>query len=346
MNSLVSIIVPVYNAEDYINDTIQSVLKQTYINIELIIVDDGSSDNSLNVAQLYQEKDTRVKVYSQSNSGVSVARNKGISLAEGDYILFLDSDDFIEENSIEVLLKTRQRQDELIVFGYYTHQPNGQVIIKPNNQNDIELNLQELSHSFWDYYEIGVTNSPVNKLYEANIIKDNNLFFPDDIRMGEDLIFNLTYFTKINTLRIINKTLYHYIIHENQATAKIDLNISTNMMPYLSAIEVFIMEYGKNDSLTHSGHYHSVFKHLLTAIEMAYLDNSLSTEEQMDYLQRMVRLFNKLTPMEQYVGVTHKEQWILKQIRHGCYRAVHYWFKYYNMTKRTAKRILRPKRGG
>lgn len=345
MTSLVSIIVPVYNVEDYINETIQSVLKQTYEYIELIIVDDGSTDNSLKVAQSYQSKDTRVKVYSQSNSGVSIARNKGITLAKGEYILFLDSDDHIEANTVEVLLEAHQRQDELIIFGYYTHQPNGQVIIKPNNQKDLALNLHELSHSFWDYYEIGVTNSPVNKLYEASIIKEHQLSFPDDIRMGEDLIFNLSYFSKIKTIRIINQTLYHYIIHENQATAKIDLNISTNMMPYLSAIEVFIMEYGAEDSLTHSGHYHSVFKHLLTAIEMAYLDNSLSTKEQLDYLQRMVSLFNQLVPIEEYMAVTMKEQWLLKQIRSQRYLSVHYWFKYYNKTKRFAKRIIRMKRG-
>ena len=100
MEPLVSIVIPVYNVENFVKDTLSSVCNQTYKNIEIICVDDGSTDNSLSVLNFYSEKDKRIKVLSQSNSGVSAARNNGIRAAEGEYICFLDSDDFMHPQNV------------------------------------------------------------------------------------------------------------------------------------------------------------------------------------------------------------------------------------------------------
>lgn len=111
MSKLVSILMPVYNAEKWINESIQSVLNQTYSNWELIIVDDGSVDNSFEIAKIYKEKDTRVIIYKQDNFGACAARNKAFELSKGDYIQYLDADDLLSENKIEKQIQTVQAFD-------------------------------------------------------------------------------------------------------------------------------------------------------------------------------------------------------------------------------------------
>ena len=111
MNSLVSIIVPVYNAQDYVGKCIASILAQSYTNIELILVNDGSTDKSEDVCRKYARLDERIKIFSQSNGGVSNARNKGLDKASGEYIMFVDADDYIESNMVEVMYKAIKEEN-------------------------------------------------------------------------------------------------------------------------------------------------------------------------------------------------------------------------------------------
>ena len=117
---LISIIVPVYNAEKTIKKCIDSILAQTYRNFELILINDGSRDSSLNILKEYENTDERIVVISQENSGVSVARNKGIDSARGDYIIFVDSDDYISENALEVLKGEIEKNSKLdmVISGF------------------------------------------------------------------------------------------------------------------------------------------------------------------------------------------------------------------------------------
>ena len=118
MNKLISIIMPVYNAEKYLNRSIESIMNQTYNNIEIILVNDGSTDNSLEICTSYQEKDNRIKLINQANKGVSFARNKGIDEATGDYIMFIDSDDYVEKNMIEDMVSKITEDDiDLVISG-------------------------------------------------------------------------------------------------------------------------------------------------------------------------------------------------------------------------------------
>ena len=116
MKQLISVIVPVYNSEKYLKECINSILHQTYENIEIIIINDGSTDNSLLISQELQKEDKRIKIINQKNSGVSYSRNKGIQEATGEYIMFVDSDDFIVQNYIELMYKeiTKNNYDACI----------------------------------------------------------------------------------------------------------------------------------------------------------------------------------------------------------------------------------------
>ena len=146
-NPLVSIIIPVYNVELYVKESIESVLKQTYKNIEIIIVDDGSTDNSLKVCKEVLDTDKRIKVIHQENQGVVKARNKGIELANGDYIMFVDSDDWIDANMVEELVKNMVDVD-IVTSGMYHEIEKGKVVEKydqfTEGVNNIEIILKNM----------------------------------------------------------------------------------------------------------------------------------------------------------------------------------------------------------
>ena len=119
MEDLISVIVPIYNVEKYINRCIDSIIEQTYTNLEIILVDDGSTDNSGSICDEYAKKDNRIKVIHKENGGVSSARNVGLDTAIGQYITFVDSDDYIEKKYCEILLKTLKKQKaDCVACGY------------------------------------------------------------------------------------------------------------------------------------------------------------------------------------------------------------------------------------
>lgn len=213
-NDLVSIIVPVYNAEKFLDRCIESILTQSYKNIEVILVNDGSTDKSSEICDFYSSSDKRIKVIHQNNLGPSVARNKGINNANGKYIQFVDSDDYIEYNMTELLVNEMRKNIDLVLCGYRNvyKDDKGKLIIKNSNtykNNNISKNafLNMFGKLFKDYY----INYIWNKLYITDIIRKNNIYFDSKIGWGEDLIFNLSYFNHCNKFSIIENLLYNYV---------------------------------------------------------------------------------------------------------------------------------------
>ena len=130
-NALISIIIPAYNTQEYIHRAIESSLRQSYKNIEIIIINDGSTDETLRTAQTYADKDNRIKIFHQENKGVSSARNHGIREARGKYITFLDSDDWFEDDAVEILLAAQlDYPDKIIIANFYNN-------VKFDNNNEI-----------------------------------------------------------------------------------------------------------------------------------------------------------------------------------------------------------------
>lgn len=220
----ISVIVPVYNSEKVINRCIDSILKQTYSDFELILINDGSKDKSIDILRDYEKKDLRVRVIDNENNGVSETRNIGINEAKGEYIQFVDSDDYIDENMLKESLEQLEKNSvDIIMSGIYLDiEKNGVVNSSTqtyeykfaDNNGDIVTNvLARLGGTY--------INSPINKLYKRSIIKENNIYMNKEIDLGEDLLFNLEYLKHCNRIIFDNKCYYHYCMRaEENLTAK------------------------------------------------------------------------------------------------------------------------------
>ncbi|WP_302626653.1 glycosyltransferase [uncultured Eubacterium sp.] len=220
----VSIVIPVYNADKYINQCIQSVVCQKYENIEIIIIDDYSTDNSLNRCKQYEKEDNRIKVYQANGKGVSAARNTGISKATGKYICFLDSDDAYETAYVETMLyEINKDKSELVVCGYkeiYSKEENNKRVSNQSLSVEEYLNIMVSNRETED-----MVNYPWNKLYVRQILDDNNIRFDETISVSEDALFNMIYLQHINKVTVIEECLYkHYMVEGSLVNSKIELD--------------------------------------------------------------------------------------------------------------------------
>ncbi len=212
----VSIIIPVYNVELYLRHCLDSVLAQTFRDIEAILVDDGSTDDSGKICDEYAEKDARFRVVHQENAGLSGARNTGIEKARGSYLYFLDSDDWVERDTVEKLYEgVAGSGGQYAVCGYYKEaKPRGYFSPQMRPEADNRLgNLlryarKEFSYAVW------------NKLYRRSIVIENNLRFYEGEKYVEDHAFNLKYLLFCEKVSVIRAPLYHYRIREGQITAE------------------------------------------------------------------------------------------------------------------------------
>ncbi len=207
--SFISIIMPVYNAEKYLERSVGSVLKQTCSKWDLICVDDGSTDGSLDLLRSFAQKNGNIKVFSVPNGGPSAARNYGLKRAEGDYVLFLDSDDFLKKNAIKKLLEINEEQDyDITVFSAK--------ISSLKEQADWVWDASTVSNGefFGDecvkclFYENGSTPFVWNKLFKKSVIDE--ISFDERLFLGEDQEFVFKAFQSAEKIRFADEPLYHY----------------------------------------------------------------------------------------------------------------------------------------
>ena len=199
--SKISIIVPVYNAGNYISTCIDSILNQTYSNFELILINDGSKDDSLSILKEYEKKDDRVKVIDQKNMGVAKTRNKGIQISNGEYIAFIDNDDEIEEDYLERFMK---EIDDFVVFvGGYKRTTKDKILFE-----------KKMNSSSWTKFE---NMAPWGKIIKKDfLIKNKIQFFSFPI--GEDIIFNLSLYSKTNKIKVIKNYGYHWFFNDDSVS--------------------------------------------------------------------------------------------------------------------------------
>lgn len=219
-----TIIIPVYNAQKYIDECLQSCLSQDIDknDYQIICIDDGSTDNSLNILNEYKKNNSNIIVVSQKNSGVSVARNKGIGLAQGDYIWFVDSDDFIRHNCLSELKELAQEKYDIISFGGYEFN------LKLDNEEKVLLSNNKLKPNitYWGY--------SIFKIYKKSIIEDNKIFFHNEIRYGEDEVFNNDVFEYSDTSYILEYT--NYLYRKNPTSVMNTLSIPENQIKQIESI--------------------------------------------------------------------------------------------------------------
>lgn len=211
---MISIVIPVYNAEKYLERCVESILLQKTEKIELIIVDDGSSDTSLALCKKIAEHDLRVKVLSQENRGVSAARNKGLDVASGEWIMFADADDYWEPDMLQKAVPAMEGND-LLIFNY------NKISQKGCECCDTVLNCIWDKHSFMENCRSNLNsvyyNKVYNKVYKRKIIVEKEIRFPDSIKIGEDLAFNIQYFEHCKSIRCLPEYLYNYRVDNRKS---------------------------------------------------------------------------------------------------------------------------------
>lgn len=220
----ISIIVPIYNAELYLNECIDSIISQSYNNIELILINDGSKDNSEKICLNYANKDKRIKYIYQKNAGVSAARNNGVKESSGEYILFVDSDDFLEKDALSQIIENIKNVD-LLCFGYKAVYTDKSI----NNCLQSELcDLNTIKEKILLDNNIG--GFLWNKLFLSKIIKNNELKFNQKIHFCEDLLFVTEYIKYCKKIKYINQCLYHYRMRKSSASGNYFNKKSTSIL--------------------------------------------------------------------------------------------------------------------
>lgn len=225
----VSIVVPIYNAELYLGYCINSILSQTYINLEVLLINDGSSDGSLQICNNYARIDKRVKVIDIANGGVGNARNVGMQYATGQFLQFVDSDDVISPVMTEKLVQAMETYKKDVVFcgmkmiNLKDKRPTDIVCCTSQGIGkecvlDRETFLEKSSYLLW---KTALLESPWNKLFRLDIIKRNHIKFPVELSLGEDFMMNMQYYVLCNGAVFLSEILYYYMIVNDLALTRI-----------------------------------------------------------------------------------------------------------------------------
>lgn len=218
MTPCVSIIIPVYNVEQYIEECIKSVIKQSLQNIEIIIVNDGTRDNSINIIRKYIESDKRIKLIDKKNGGLSSARNVGLDVAKGEYILFLDSDDWIEHTMAEDMYNYAvENKVDIVTSGYNRIDNNICTKVKSPIESNRVYNKTEILNIISNESN-NITWFVWRNLYSRELITKNKIRFNENVKIGEDTAFNLEAFLSSNYIMSIPKNLYNYRNNPNSLT--------------------------------------------------------------------------------------------------------------------------------
>jgi len=231
---LISLIIPCYNARQTLGKCLNSVLEQSYSNLEIIIIDDGSTDGTSKIYEDFQRRDKRIKIFKQDNSGVSKARNRGVKVATGEYICFVDSDDWVEPNYCSELYHSllEENADIAIVEASY-EDANGNVVFnKPISEEKVIDGKRALALLLEDNV---IQSHPWGKLYKVSFFKNVN--FPENLKCFEDYSTLFKIFDKAVKVVKSNRQLYHYIQHDDSLSH--NLSPETAYHFYLSIMDVF-----------------------------------------------------------------------------------------------------------
>lgn len=252
MDELVSIVVPVYNVEKYLRECVDSILSQTYSNFEIILVDDGSTDNSGKICDDYA-KNLKVKVIHKQNAGLGLARNSGIEIADGKYITFIDSDDYWDKNALKELMDVMKSECADTCIGGYTRVNNeGVVLLKEKPELQIFSTNEEVRELFFprlmgsaptkkDAFRPSVWNA----VYSLDIIREHKLKFPSErVYIAEDIMFDLDYYLYANKVVTVPSPGYCYRVTPGSLTQKYKADRFEKVIFLYRAVFEKLKEYG------------------------------------------------------------------------------------------------------
>lgn len=296
---LVSVIIPVYNVEKYLEKCLDSIINQTYKNIEIICINDGSTDSSLEILRKYAEKDNRIKVVNQENKGLGATRNVGLEIAQGEFISFIDSDDFVDKNLYKNCIEKIASDIDVIVFGAKT----------VNLKNNKIYSGQYSSKSFHKNFNLNdlfnIYTVAWNKLYRHSLLNEHSIIF-DTPKTGEDQTFFIKVVLNAKNICVVKKDLYYYIKYRNGALSnrKDSTDLSTIENTYS------IINYLKNKELS------------------VEIKNKIISH----YLLKTLSWFSKIEK-EKKSEVFNMVEALFSYTRHETGK---FWWDYYNLRERSS----------
>lgn len=311
----ISIVIPIYNAEDHLQRCVDSVLNQTEKNIEIILVDDGSKDNSIEICKNYLNQDKRVQLIHQENSGVSAARNRGIEQACGEYIGFIDSDDWIEPNMYECLLReANQASADIVMCDARIVYEDGKIQADTITQLSANQILQksdftpslllEMAGSAWRcIYK--------NHRYTAKRQKQNALLFPLGVKFSEDRIFNLYAFGQANKICYIKKAFYNRYMNKKSAVHRFHQDYFEACKRSMDGIEQAVRYAWEDDNELQKAYLSQFITGAIGAIcNYYYKTSTLRAAERKKMVKGLCEDSQLRKAIETY-GANRKSQWIL-----------------------------------
>lgn len=278
---LISVIVPIYNIEEeYLRKCIESLINQSLKNIEILLIDNGSTNNSVNICEEYAKIDNRIKVLIQKRSGVSAARNLGIDNANSQYIMFVDGDDWIDSECCEESYKQAQEGYDIVAWSYFKEYESGkrekiEIFEKDKKSNSI---INE-----FDYYDMRILGSTCMKLYSRDVIGKDR--FNEELINGEDVEFNFRIFKRIQSIKFINKNYYNYVIRRDSTVRKYSPKMLENYYFTLETIKRNIN--GENEK-----QYNALQSFAAISILMICLNFVFSKENKIKYTDKVKLLKN------------------------------------------------------
>lgn len=266
---MISIIIPIYNTEKYLIRCIDSVLNSSYQDFELILINDGSKDGCTDICKNYLKKDPRIKYFEQKNEGVSVARNRGIEESRGEWIVFVDSDDFISRDFLSTIAEKEYQNYDLLIFDYFRLKKGkekavGSSTIFPNlgtfnyGKND-KVFLTERTLNAGQLVEKGDTQlcTPWARAYKNSIIRQHSIRFSVGIVIGEDTLFNLEYLQKVESCMYIQKRVYFYEVHLDSTTHRFYKDYLQNNIKFQKQVKAVLENYSVF-SFVKNAYYNSI----------------------------------------------------------------------------------------
>lgn len=232
----ISVIVPVYNTSKYLKKCLNSIIKQSLKAIEIICINDGSTDESLKILEEYLKLDDRIKIITQTNKGLSSARNRGIEIARGEYILHIDSDDWIDEGYFEkVYLAAKKSNADIVITDFYYSTLGRETYAKDNTSKKEIDKIECINNIFL------LEGKPTvwNKLIRTELYKKNNIRHPLNINLGEDLATIPLLIYNSNKIIKVNEAYYHYVYNDNSITKEVKLDKIFQLLETLKINEKF-----------------------------------------------------------------------------------------------------------
>jgi len=272
---LVSIIIPVYNVEKYLPQCLDSVVRQTYKNIEVILINDGSPDGSDAICQEYHQKYSQIQYFKRDNCGVDATRNYGMKIAKGEFFFFLDSDDYLEDNCIEIMVEVA-KTGRLVATGYkIDDMGKGEVSVPPQSCGSYDT-IESFLNDFHKYFATKF-NFIWGKLYRRDIIEANNILFDEDMSLSEDLLFNLDYFSYCNDGIILLEDNGYYYRQSDSSTLSKRFNprmFEWNEKAYIT-LRDYLLKYNALTEQNKVHFYTNVLGNLLYSTELLSLQDDI-----------------------------------------------------------------------